>query len=477
MKAPRLSRRQPLGRAPANEPSFLPRKRTPVPQAFRSVGRYPEPPTISSAGPGKAAMSAPSRAWQDLGGAWRASDWSGCVSILRPLVEELPEVLSTRLLLAGFATRAENDGLALLHYEKLLVLAVGQGELFHALAAERGLDTLRGDEIAHRKRVQALQQWFKTMPPRSRGRRPVALPQSWIVDLPAADFRRYAESAALIMMAPEPAVFESATNAFAVVLHGAARWIYQPAGEAPLPPVEAAAGDVIAAPMGCTGGDRVTIETPEPGVLLNFTGEVAHALRERLAAERRAAIQPRPEPALSRPRPAAAAPRSAEATAARPAPDPLLEPLILRQQLSSERRREHELVVRFAAGEAEIGLAGTRTAAIAGRLAELSPSGLTISVPRAPVRQSRAALEGAHIVTLLMLPDDDQPLRLAARVTRLTFEPRGAGREPRAHLAVEFVLLLAPDRARLQEALIEATRAGAWPWDPGAEPAESRPAA
>jgi len=431
----------------------------------------------------RSTVNSNSRAWQDLGAAWRADDWTGGMGILRPIVEELPEVLSTRLLLAGFAARAKNPGLALLHFEKLMVQAVGQGELFHALAADRGLESLRRDENAHRKRVQALQQWFRTMPQRARGRKTPALPHSWIVDLPAVDFRRYAESGRLLVMPARPHVFEDASDVFAVVLHGVANWTYAPAGETALPPVTANSGDVIAAPPSCGPGDRITVEAQEPSLVLCFHGPVAAALRDRMAVERRAAVESiaapqspmRPvvvEAATTEPAPT---PATSE-VAARPVPDPVLEPLLSREPPAPDRRREHELVVRFDAGEAELGLAGTRTGAIVGQLAELSPAGLTIAVPRSTVRQSRGALEGAHVVTLVRLPTEEEPLRLAARVTGLTFEPGALDAQPRAQIAIEFVLLLAQDRARLQEAMIEATRAGHWPWTQRAK-AESRAAA
>ena len=424
-------------------------------------------------------MNSNSRAWQDLGAAWRGADWLGCVGILRPIVEDLPEVLSTRLLLAGFATRAKNPGLALLHYEKLMVLAVGQGELFHAIAAERGLDGLRHDENAHRKRIQALQQWFKTMPPRTRGRKIVSLPQSWMIDLPAAEFRRYAEASRLVVMPAEPQIFEDAANVLAIVLHGVASWTYVPHGEASLPAVRAGSGEVISAPAGCEAGDQVRVEAQEPGVLLCFTGAVAGSLRDRVATERRAQVPARPALPVV-PRPAATVPQPpALGNGGRPLPDPLLEPLVSRLPPAHDRRREHELIVRFAAAEAELGIAGTRTGAIAGRIAEFSPAGFTIMLPRATVRQSRAALEGAHMLAMVELPGEEEPLRLAARVTGLTFEPGALGATPRAQLAIEFVLLLAPDRARLQEALIEATRAGQWPWSEiaAAAPQPSQPAA
>jgi hypothetical protein len=53
----------------------------------------------------------------------------------------------------------------------------------------------------------------------------------------------------------------------------------------------------------------------------------------------------------------------------------------------------------------------------------------------------------------------DGPLHLLARVTALTFE--GAATTP-ARLSLEFALLIARDRARMPEALIEAARSGRW---------------
>lgn len=402
-------------------------------------------------------MNAKSSSWQDLIAAWRAADWAAGVDILRPIVDELPEVLSTRLLLAGFAVQADNDGLALLHYEKMLVLAVGQGELFHALAADRGLVGLRHDDSAHHKRVQALQQWFKTMPPRARGRKSAALLQTWMVDLPAAEFRRCTEAARMVLPAPGRHALGNASEVFAVVLHGTARWSRD---AAPNYENQTAAGDAIAAPDNWDPSEAVSVETQEPSALLCFEAPVAAMLRERLAAGPGAVGDADAAPA---PRPSAAPRPPGLPVSRRPALDPELEPLVSKHPFPV-RRSGHELVVHFENGAAELGMAGTRTGAIPGRLAELSPAGLTVTLPRPTLRQSAGTLLGAHVVTQVLLPDDDEPLRLAARVTALTFEAGSLERATNARLAVEFVLLLAPDRARLQEALIAAARDGRWPW-------------
>lgn len=395
-------------------------------------------------------MSTDSRAFEDLAAAWRRSDWKASVALLRPIVEAVPEVLSTRLLLAAFAAEAKNPGLALLHFEKLMVQAVGQGELLHALAAERGLTALGRDENAHRKRVQALQQWFRTLPSRRRAGR-TALPAGWLLELSAAEFRRHAESCRVLALRPDPAAFENPGALFAVLLHGAGDWVYHPAGEAPLPRVRAGTGDAIAGPAGCEPGDHLVIEAAEPSVLLVFDGAVAEGFRRRCAVRR--------EPSRVAPPARPPAPREAP-----PRPPAVETPAVA--DAAPERRAEHELVIHLADGRAELGLAGTRTGPIAGRLADLSPSGLSFLVPRAMVRQSRGALEGAHVVAQVAIQGDDEPLRLAGRITGIAFET--AGSPPRAQLTMEFVLLLAPDRARLQEALIAGTRCGGWRWDEGA---------
>jgi hypothetical protein len=397
----------------------------------------------------------------ELEAAWRAADWKRCTEVLRPVVDEHPDGLTPRFLLSCAAQRAGNTGLALLSYEKLITLAVGQGNLFVAIASQCSLDTLRSDATPHSKRYQAMQQWFRALSPRRASKKPgLALAPGMLVKLPPGDFQRIVERSTIELLPLEPSELDSAAELFAVVLHGRVKWTFLPEGEDPMPTVTAEPGDTVAAPEGTGKADRLRLEPEEPSVLLRFPPAAAGALRDLVGREQKAAVAKKRVP-IAAPRLVTPSAAPSESTVARPAPEPGAEPLVA-VRAPHLRRSEHDLAVEFATGAAELGLAGTRVAPLAGRLLELSPAGMRLDFPRGALRQSRAALEGAMVMVALAMPGDSSPLHLLARVTTLTFEPADAGSVPSAHLALEFAVLLARDRAQLQQALIEAARSGRW---------------
>jgi hypothetical protein len=320
-----------------------------------------------------------------------------------------------------------------------------------------------------------MQQWFRSMPARrAKQARPSALPVPVLVGLPPTEFRTLAEGCTVEMPDPAGCVWTGLEDTMAVLLHGRARWTFDPDGETALPTVTAESGDLIAAPDGCGPADRLRLEPESPCVLLRFPEAAVPGLRELLRKERKATEAKRSGRKAARP---AAAPRVAAKTA-RPTLDREAEQLAANDP-HEERRRQHELIAHFEGGSVSLGLAGTRTAPIPGRLLEFSTAGFGIALPRAALRQSRHALEGAVITVGIVMRGEPEPVRVSARIARFGFDlsPVSGISGPVAQLGLDFVLLLAQDRARLQGAMIEAARAGRWPGGngPDANPLDSRP--
>jgi hypothetical protein len=427
-------------------------------------------------------MSLNPQIFWELNAPWRDGDAAGAVEILRPLVDQFPDVLEARLLLAGFATRAGNIPQALLQYEKLLVLAVGQGDLLQAIAAQCSLDALNEASERHRKRFPAMQQWFRSLPARrSKQARPGGLPIALLVGLPPTEFRRMAEGCTVEILGPEVEPWTGVEKTMAVLLHGRARWTFEPSDEAALPTITAEAGDLIVAPDGCGAGDRLRVEPDSPCVVLRFPEAAVVTLRELLRKEHKAGEAKRSgrgkDAAKS---PPAASRSSAKTPAARPTLDRETEQLAAADP-HEERRGHHEMIAFFDGGNVSLGLAGTRTTPIPGRLLDFSPAGFVVALPRAVLRQSRAAIEGAVVTVRIVVRGEPEPLEVSARVARFGFDlaPVPGINGPVAQLALDFVLLLAHDRARLQGAMIEAARTGRWlgAHAPDGNPLDSRPRA
>lgn len=99
--------------------------------------------------------------WQRLIEPYRAGDWDECIRRARRAVDAEPFEPSPRQLLARLYARVDHPRLALLHYEKLMPIAVGRGDLFRALAIQRQIDTLLPPGTAPPGRYAAMQRWFR----------------------------------------------------------------------------------------------------------------------------------------------------------------------------------------------------------------------------------------------------------------------------------------------------------------------------
>jgi len=167
-------------------------------------------------------MSPSAEVWTQIVEAYRDANWYECVRTIRPVVEEEPHDLGARFLLAELYTRLENRGLALLQYERLLPLAVGRGDFYAALAAQRRLDELHPTSRQHTQRYAAMQQWFRSLAARGemRADSDLGLAPGMFFDMEPSVFSRIAERAKLRLLDPAPTDLTAAFGERWVVVFG-----------------------------------------------------------------------------------------------------------------------------------------------------------------------------------------------------------------------------------------------------------------
>jgi hypothetical protein len=402
--------------------------------------------------------------WQSLLKPYRRGDWHDCIDLLRLRIDEHPDDLASRLLLASLYIKVGNPGLAQLQVERVLPLAVGQRDLYSALGAQKRLDQLRTAENPHRQRYVAMHQWFGALAAgrgRGRGRSkrsrgpadegvapPSVLSAGVLLELAPEDFHRVVEDCVIEELDLEPDEIPCDPDEGRVMLYGRVRWALLRGDDDSPPEREAGPGDEIAFTGESGERARLMLTPVLPSACLRFRLEI---LREF------AARTPPPASPHDRAATVAAAP-PAPARFERPVPDPIAEPLVA-SGAPTERRRSNRVSVAFDTRIAMLGIAGTRVAPFAGRLFDLSPAGMGVGFPRGDLRQVRGHLEGALLTVELQLPGDPEPLPLTARVRWVSIEP-GGDADSDARIGLEFVLVRARDRARIQELLIRAARAG-----------------
>jgi hypothetical protein len=414
--------------------------------------------------------------WLRLVEPYRNREWFECIEILRPVAEQDPDDLATRLLLGSLCLATDQTARALVHFERMLPLAVGQGDLFHALGAQKQLDRLRPAAVTHDKRFIAIHQWFRAIPARSGGQAAgTELTPAALLALPPAGFHRIAEEAVLEDLGLEPRETAGDADAARVVLYGRVRWSVIPEGESSLLEVVSNQLETVALAAGIPANVRVRLAPELPSACLKF--DLALLREEQAKAAASGAKEARAAPAKAAGGSGAAgapAPRTAEASrAARPVPDPTLEPTVA-VSAPFERRRETRVSVAFESRVAMLGLAGSRVAPFAGRLFNLSPSGVGLGFPRAELMPVRETLEGSLLAVEIQLSDGEAPVRLMSRVRWVQLAPQVSGAPPEdvGYLGLEFILLNARDHARIQNALIAAARAGQ-PLDPASGPSQA----
>lgn len=402
-------------------------------------------------------MSPTPRLWDDIVAPHRSGDLQECVRSTRAAVDAQPYELPPRYLLAALYVALGEPGLALLQYERLLPLAVGRGELFLALAAQRRLDELHPQATPHARRYHAMHQWFLSLS-RSERKRKAAAPEGAfgpqvLVRLTSSDFAAVAEECRVETLPIDPRTLTADSGLLWVVLHGRVSWaLLDPAGQE-TERHTCGPGEFIVVPPGSGHPVRIAAETPAECLALDprliAAGEgaeaaaavpppmpAAAAVDEQVAELVAAASVAEPAPAPSAP----AAPAAAPARPGRPVPDPKAEPM-LAVGAPIERRRETRLTVQLANGVVLLGLAGTRVAPVPGALVDLSASGMSARFRRGDLLQARGALRDAVVSVHLTLPGGEGAVRVASRVVWIDREP--ASNDPESALAVglEFVAM------------------------------------
>lgn len=445
-------------------------------------------------------MSPTPRLWDSIAAPYRAGDLHDCVRLARQAVDENPYELLPRYLLACLYLALEEHALALLQYERLLPLAVGRGELFLALAAQRRLDQLHPPVTLHSRRYHAMHQWFVSLARGERKRRGPEAARTFephaLVRLPVHAFAEAAERCAVESLGMEPREIQPETGLLWVVLHGRVRWTVLREGQTEAASEVAETGDLIVLPLAGGEGVRLRIEPETPAECLRLDPAVLSGVSEEASKPGVPAYEPPAEdpsvteqvadlvaaaggpsapeasspdaapppgaaipPSAAVPPGAAAPPDAAVPTGAahpprprgeRPTPDPLGEPTIA-VGAPIERRRETRLTVSFANKVALLGLAGTRVAPIPGALADLSASGASVRFRRGDLAQYRRTLEGALVSVHLTLPGDRSALRIGARVV-WSEAPHEGSSDPESALRIglEFVAMSPAVEARIE---------------------------
>jgi len=433
--------------------------------------------------------------WDRLIPYYLERDWDSCIRELRPVLDADEDALVPRLLCAGLYLAAAQPVLALVQYETLLPLAVGQGEFFAAVAVQKRLDLLHPKSVTHARRYEVLQKWFASLG-RSRGpAAPGDLSESSLLALDPAAFTSAIEACTVEGLDPSARTLSGDLGAGRVALYGRATWSLQMGDGLTLLEGLAEGGQTIAVDPGSADA-RLVITADWPTEFLVFdraslasmkteseSGESAPP-RESRPHDRApaAADEPAPMPAAAPlemseapevERDHSATPAAAEAVLAppspaptprtrrepaprgtvpiaRPQPDPRFEPFVA-SFVSAERRRENRIAINLESGVARIGLVDTRVAPIGGRLAQLGIEFVELLFARADLRHLRTRLEGSCLGLHFNLGPHEPPLVCTGRV-RWT-SALGTGAEAgELKIEVEILPLRFADRERLTAA-------------------------
>ncbi len=417
------------------------------------------------------------RFWDRLLPHFRERDWERCLRELRPVLDADEDALTPRLLCAGLHLAAAQPVLALLQYETLLPLAVGQGEFFAALAVQKRLDLLHPASVTHARRYEVLRRWFLSLGRGARqdpGARPGELSEATLLGLDAETFSRVMEGCRIEGLEPGSRRPGDGLESSRIVLYGRVSWVLRNGEGFALLEGLAEAGQAIAVDPEVGRDAALELCAELPSELLHFGPLALEALRHSPAP--RPATAPR-APAAARPpagpapheeapraaiAPEAASDRAAHARTnvpaagpprspgARPRPDPRFEPFVASLP-PAERRRESRVAINLSSGIARFGLADTRVAPLGGRLARLDEEHLELVFPRAELRHLRPRLEGGLLGLQLNFGPGLEPLRCSGRVKWTTT----LGTDPEARdlrIEIQLLPLGAADRARLAEA-------------------------
>ena len=438
------------------------------------------------------------RFWERLLPPYRERDWEKCLRELRPVLDADEDAIVPRLLCAAIHQAAGQPALALLQYETLLPLAVGQGDFLRALAVQKHLDDLHPASASHAKRYEVLQRWFQALGQGSLAAvsEPGEFTPARLLTLDSASFTRAAEGCEVEGLEPEPRRIENQGGSLRFVLFGRTRWTIETDEDLTLLEGIAEQGDsiVVDPELGRRGRLVLTSEWPSEHLvlgapllgLLPWADEAeTESAKEKAAKPGKKsskkssrdeaspapklvpppsdATEPAPgEPAHAGPEapepPAPPAAKAAEpkappasAGASRPRPDPRFEPMVA-SSAPVERRRETRLSIHLKSGIVRLGLADTRVAPVSGKLTQFTAGFVELSFPRHELRHLRTRLENSFINVQLNMNAREALLLCVGRV-RYTAALAADDGSDELRLEVEFMPLPPRDQTRIEEAV------------------------
>jgi hypothetical protein len=397
------------------------------------------------------------RKWHDITQPYRAEAWTECARLVRAHVDREPYDLSTRALLASLLMRARQRPLALMQYERLLPLAVGQGDLFRALATQRRLDELHAHEQRHPDRYRAIQDWFRSVAGAGQGearaRRGGRTGPGALLDLPPEAFSALAEKAQVIALDMTPLVVHEPAGVLWVVYFGDVRWTLVSGRDGTRADFAATEGDMIHLHPGPPSERWMEVAAESPCEVIQLDPELVAVLGRAGAAREPAAERHGDDAAPPAPRAAAAI--------RRPRPDPVAEPT-LAAGMPRDRRREARMAVILEGRMALLGEEGSRAAPLHGTVVDISSAGLGLRFPAVQIRDVRGIHPRAFVHVQVGLRSSNEVLRVSSRIAWIEWRPAAQGEEAGdAHIGLEFVAMSAEARVRLERLLDSVTRAGA----------------
>jgi PilZ domain len=225
------------------------------------------------------------RKWQDLTEPYRAESWHECARLARALVDREPYDLSTRALLASVLLRGDQRALALMQYERLLPLAVGQGDLLRAIGTQRRLDDLQSAASRHPERYRAMQDWFRYVGEPALGESgsraendPAQAPAVALLHLPPESFTLIAERVSVFPLELGPQIHHAPEGLLWVVYFGRLEWAIVDAHDQSRVDHTAEEGDVIQMPPGSPTERWLEVTAVTPVEVMQFDPNVADVL-------------------------------------------------------------------------------------------------------------------------------------------------------------------------------------------------------
>jgi hypothetical protein len=251
-----------------------------------------------------------SHVWNSIRPHFERGDWDACLRLVKAVVDADPFDVPKRYLLARIYLKVGDPAQALVHFEKLLPLCVGRGELFRALAMQKHLDLLSTAIASQPQRYSALHRWFRSLAPAgsSRIRSGAVAQEALLLGLTDEGFTRVAAACELDLLDPGVSTLRGSGGTLWIVVHGELSACEGAGADGWGPPRELEEGHYLSVDPGRRDRSRVRFESSTPVELLRLEGdralqlaavlpELAAGLEELLHAKR-TATEP---PSLSRP--------------------------------------------------------------------------------------------------------------------------------------------------------------------------------